>query len=189
MFNIMNMHDNYVPLKIKRKILSDPSKEYSVRELARALHVSPASVSKALKELEAKGIVLLKSVGRSKIYNANLESALCRQWKVLFNLELIRESSFLPECKKTLKNILAITLYGSRAMGTNNTRSDYDFVIITATTTKKKPDPSNFALDSEVNCFVFSFAEWKKHAQKNTAFYNDVLFYGIELEGQKMVVL
>ncbi len=189
MFNILNMHGKYVPLKITRKILSDPSKEYSVRELARALHVSPASVSKTLNELEAKGILLLKSVGRSKLYCANLESALCRQWKVLFNLELINNSSFLPECKKTLRNILAITLFGSRAKGTNNPKSDYDFVIITATKAKKKPDPSTFALDSEVNCSVFSFAEWKKHARKNTAFYNDVLLYGIELEGEKMVVI
>jgi predicted nucleotidyltransferase len=188
MFNIMNMFKTYVPLKITRHILSDPTKESSVRGLAKSLKVSPASASKTLKELKDEGILVSHSVGRSILYRANLESALCRHWKTLFNLEEITSSDFFSECKSSLKNILSIMLYGSRAQGKNTPKSDYDFLIITAGREKARPDPSKFRLPGEANCLVFSFSEWKKHAKNNPAFYKDMLFYGIVLEGERMVV-
>ncbi|MFP3950512.1 MAG: nucleotidyltransferase domain-containing protein [Candidatus Micrarchaeia archaeon] len=187
MFNIMNMFNTCVPMRITRYVLSDPTKEYSARGLAEELKVSPASASKTMKELRGKGILNSHQVGRSVLYRANLESALCRHWKTVFSLEEISGSRFFSECRRKLQNILSIMLYGSRAQGKDRPQSDYDFLVVTATRQKARPDPANFGLPAEANCLVFSFSEWKKHAQKNPAFYKDVMFYGIVLEGERMV--
>ena len=188
MFNIMNMFNTCIPMRITRYVLADSAKEYSARNLAKELRVSPASASKTLKQLKEKNILTSHQVGRSILYRADLESALCRHWKTIFSLEEIADSGFFSECRGKLRNILSIMLYGSRAQGKDMPQSDYDFLVVTATKEKARPDPSKFSLPAEANCLVFSFSEWKKHAKSNPAFYKDVMFYGIVLEGERMVV-
>ena len=39
-------------------------------------------------------------------------------------------------------------------------------------------------VDREVNCHVFTWAEWKEQVKKNKAFYQDVIIDGINLIGE-----
>jgi predicted nucleotidyltransferase len=187
MFIYLNMFGDTPYLKIVKEALSSPSSSRSVREIAKDAKASPASASKTLRELEAKGILKKRIVGRSHLYSPNLENALCRHYKSLFNLEKIHSSRFLEECEATFKNILGIMLYGSRAKGTNDEKSDYDFLIITATRQKAHLDAHKLGLDAEANFLVFSFGDWKTHAQKNKRFYHELFTYGIALKGEKPI--
>lgn len=189
MFIYLNMFGDTPYFKIVKEALSSPNSQRSVREIAKDANASPASASKALRELEAGGILKKRIVGRSHLYSPNLENALCRHYKALFNLEKIHTSGFLQECGGTFRSVLSIVLYGSRAKGTNDEKSDYDFLIITATREKGRLDTHKLGLDAEANCLVFGFQEWKSHAQKNKAFYADIITYGIALKGEKPVAL
>ncbi len=191
MFNISNMKnelEKYVLLKVIDKITSEPNKSFSVRGLAKELNISSASSKSALDYMKEKQLVHLKIIGRTYQYNADLNNSLCRQWKILFNLDEITDSKIVENFIKKFENIYSILLYGSYAKGTNDPKSDIDLLVIVQ---KYKKINLNFVnnLKKEANISILSFKEWKTKAKTNKVFYENIIYDSIVLYGEKPVVL
>lgn len=182
------MMEKYALIKAIQAVLADPSKSFSVRGLARESSISPGASRVSLDYMNEKGIVLLKIVGKTYQYKANLDSALCRQWKILFNLDKITESKIVEECLKKIPQINSILLYGSYAKGTNDKKSDIDLLMIAG---KKPKTDLGFLnkLGREVNISIVSLSDWKKKALQDKVFYENVVFDSIILFGERPVVL
>ncbi|MFH1586648.1 MAG: nucleotidyltransferase domain-containing protein [Candidatus Diapherotrites archaeon] len=182
------MLDQYVIVKAIEAITSQPNKSFSVRGLASAIRISPGSSGKALDFMAKKGIVTLKIIGRSYQYRANLESSLCRQWKILFNLDLLADSGFTKEITKKIPGLHSILLYGSFAKGTNDGKSDVDILVIAS---KKPAKRHGFRskLKREINLSIISLKEWKVKSEKEKVFYENVIYDSIVLHGTRPVVL
>ncbi|MFH1256807.1 MAG: nucleotidyltransferase domain-containing protein [Candidatus Diapherotrites archaeon] len=182
------MLEQYALVKAIEFVLSRPNKAFSVRGLALESGLSAGSAGDALEFMKRKGIVSFEEIGRTHQVKANLESALCRQWKVLFNLDLLAEARVVGEIKKRLKDIHAIILYGSLAKGTNDGKSDVDLLVIA-----HKPAKIDFGflsrLGREANVSVLSLGDWKKKASEDRVFYEKVIYDSIVLLGERPVIL
>lgn len=178
----------YAVVQAIQAVLSRPTRAFSVRSLAAEAGISPGSSREALAFMRKKKIVSLDVVGRTYQFRASLESPLCRQWKILFNLDLLAESGIAEELSKKIPHIHSILLYGSFAKGTNDEKSDIDLLVIA-----HKPAKVNIAavgkLGREANISILSLGEWKRKAEKEKAFYDNVIYDSIMLFGERPVVL
>ncbi len=181
------MLDQYTTMKVIEKILSQPNREFSVRELASEIKISPASSGSALNYMREKGIVGWRAVGRTHQYRANLENPLCRQWKILLGLDRLADSGLISKIREKMPDVQSILLYGSFAKGTYDERSDFDILLITQN--HQKVDLPFIVIDKrEVNVSVFSIADWKRKAIDSKVFYENVIYDSIVLCGQRPVV-
>lgn len=182
------MLGKYALVKAIQAVIIDPSKSFSIRGLAREASLSPGAARLSLDYMHKRGIVLLKIIGKTYQYKADLESPLCRQWKILFNLDKIIVSKIVEEALKKIPQINSILLYGSFAKGTNGKKSDIDLLIIAG---KKSKTDLGFVnkLEKEANISIISLADWKKKALQNKVFYENVIFDSIVLFGERPVVL
>lgn len=182
------MLNQYITIKAIQAVTSNPNKEFSIRGLASAIKISPGASKIALDFMHKKEIVSLKVVGKTHQYKSNLESPLCRQWKILFNLDMLADSGIVEELTAKIPNIHSILLYGSLGKGTNDEKSDLDLLVV-AHKPKKIALSSEEKIKKEVNISVISLSEWKRKAEKEKAFYEDVVFDSIVLFGERPVVL
>ncbi len=182
------MLEQYATIKALGKIASMPRKSFSVRELAICAGISPGASKNALDYLRKKGMATLNVIGRTYQYKLDLESPLCRHWKILFNLDLLEESGIVANLVKNLENIHCILLYGSFAQGTNDEKSDVDLLVIAHKPKKIEPDFAG-KLGKEANITIMGMADWRKKADENKVFYENVIYDSIVLYGKRPVVL
>ncbi|MFH1224312.1 MAG: nucleotidyltransferase domain-containing protein [Candidatus Diapherotrites archaeon] len=182
------MLQQYAVVQAIQVVLSRPNRAFSVRGLAKEAEISHGASREALSFMKKKGIVSLDIVGRTYQYRASLESPLCRQWKILFNLDLLADSGVAEELLKKIPHIHSILLYGSFAKGTNDEKSDIDLLVIAHRPAKPGV---GFAgkIKREVNLSILSLGEWKRKAEKEKAFYDNVIYDSIPLFGERPVVL
>ena len=188
MFIILNMLEQYVVVKAIQMLVSQPNKSFSVRGFAKASGISAGAAGAALEYMKKKGIATLEVVGKTHQYKANLENALCRQWKILFNIDLIEDSGLVREITKQIKDVQSILLYGSFAHGTNDEKSDIDILVIAHKTARIDPKITD-KLSREANISIMPLNEWKKKAAENKVFYENVIYDSVVLYGQRPVVL
>lgn len=181
------MLEKYALVSAMKTILAAPHTPFSVRGLAKEAGLSPGAAGTALEYLRKKGIVSLKTIGRTYQYKAGLDSPLCRQWKILFNLDKITDSKIVEELVKRIPTIQSVLLYGSFAKGTNDEKSDIDLLVIVRHPTKTDLGFVN-RLKKEANLSVLSLNEWRKKAVQNKVFYENVILDCIVLFGEKPVV-
>ena len=182
------MLEKYALIKSILVVTSNPSKSFSVRDLGREAGLSPGAARTALAYMHGRRIVSLKTVGKTYQYRADLESPLCRQWKILFNLDKIADSKVVEEINKRIPRVYSVLLYGSTAKGTNDEKSDFDLLVVAH---QKPKIDLGFAnrLRKEVNLSVLSLADWKNKAVKEKVFYENVIFDSVVLFGERPVVL
>lgn len=185
MFNILNMLEQYVIMKAMKHVLSYPNKAFSVRGLAKEMEISVGSAKAALDFMGESRIVKNSAIGRSYQYKADLESVFCRQWKVVFNLEELRNSGVM-EIKK--EGVHSMLLYGSFAKGTNDEKSDVDILAVVHKMPKEK-QAQKWKIGLEVNVSWITLDDWKKKAKEDKVFYENVIYDSIVLYGQRPVVV
>jgi len=100
-------------------ILSNPTREIRVRELARQLKVSPAHISKTLKILRKRDVLKDGKVDMSNPYVKAL--------KIFLNIKKLAEKN-VPDKLKSL-GVAGAGVYGSWASGTNYEDSDLDIWV------------------------------------------------------------
>lgn len=188
MFITLNMMGKYILIKAIKKITSEPNKYFSVRGLAREIKISVGSSKKSLDYMKENGIVTLKIIGRTYQYKANLKNPLCKQWKILFNVDQINDAKIVEHFTKRIENIYSILLYGSSAKGTNDNKSDIDLLVVVDKKEKINLEFIN-KLEKEVNVSIFTMKEWKDKAKKNKVFYENIIYDSIVLYGEKPIVL
>lgn len=182
------MLEQYVIVKAIQEVTSKPNKSFSVRGLASGIGISVGASRIALECMKEKGIVTLGVIGKTYQYRANLESPLCRQWKILFNLDSLTDSKLIEQLVEKVPAIQSVLLYGSFAKGTNDEKSDIDLLVVTHKTSKIPAEIAN-KLSKEANLTILSFGDWKKKAVQDKVFYENVIFDSIVLYGERPVVL
>ena len=114
---------------INQKVLSllvkFPDQEFYEREVSRKLGISTGSANRALNELYLDGAITRRRKGRMYFYSVDYPNAVVIQVKKLVNLLLIEP--LVEELKKISSRIV---LYGSCALGTDNSESDLDLFVV-----------------------------------------------------------
>ena len=183
------MIEKYALLKIIKEVLGNAGTKYSVNEASRKSGVSVFAAKQCLDYLYKKEMITLEKVGRSYQYRADLDSYLTRQWKIVFSLEEIRDAKIVRNILSQAK-IFSIVLYGSVGNGRDDEKSDVDILVIADADLKGKKRIMQQAKGRrETNITVYTPAEWRKKAQVDKAFYDNIVIDSISLYGEKPVVL
>ena len=156
----------------------------NIREIARALRVTPTAVSKALPELEKEGIVKIKKHGKINLVlvEFNRDNAKAIQLKRAENLKFIYESGIFDRLYNEFPGC-TIILFGSYSKGEDvyteeeENRSDIDIAVIGIM--GKGVDVAKFEkiLERKIN---FNFYESFGKIHKNL---KDSILNGIVLSG------
>lgn len=110
----------------------EPETEFSLAEIKRRSGKAATSVLIHLKELSKEGIITKsnKKAGKRQypVYRANQTNLVYRQYKRLFNLDMLKKSALIEFIKdKCFPN--CIVLFGSYAKGEDIKTSDIDLYV------------------------------------------------------------
>ncbi|MFT4311048.1 MAG: nucleotidyltransferase domain-containing protein [Candidatus Woesearchaeota archaeon] len=158
--------------------LEDPTRSFSVREVARILKISPATASKKLKGFKAQNFLKHKNELNHDLYKANLESHKFKDLKTYYSIRKLKESSLIKELDKFYVKP-TIILFGSISKGLDTKSSDIDLVVISENT-KEFPKKIEFEKLFEKNLQIFAVSNLKD--LKNNHLINNAL-NGIVLQG------
>ncbi len=119
-------------MKTIEPFFTNPTKEYSLKDLTKKASLAHTSTRNNLQQLITSGMVLKRKEKKGKrlfpLYLANRNNLSFRRYKLIYNLNLILESGvidFIQE-KFTPKSIV---LFGSYARGEDIEASDIDLFI------------------------------------------------------------
>jgi len=119
-------------LRVARLLVRLPEKEFTGREIARLLGLSPSTALAALGVLVSSGLARQRAIGRAYAFQANRDSYLFAILDdILASEDRIREE-LLQKARSTLgRRALSIVLFGSYARGTAGSSSDLDLLVVT----------------------------------------------------------
>jgi len=186
---LIELFNEYVKWKILAHFLANPNTFFYIKELARILDVSPASISNAVKFFEDSGLLVKEVKGLAHLYRLNSDHNMVAPLKRAYGLALVLSSKPREKLLEVDKNMISLALYGSYADGSFDEKSDIDFLIVTSTEKEKLIEAIRGLEDKlrkEVSISVFRLSEWQLMANKGDAFYkrvveNHILLYGGEL--------
>jgi len=127
--------NNETKVKVLRFLYSNDI-EWSGRRIAREIQISPATCHKALQELYLEGIVLLRNVGKTYLYQFNHENYVAKELlHPLFKKEerLLKVISRLLRdefSEKVKERIVSIALFGSVEKREDRPDSDIDLLVL-----------------------------------------------------------
>jgi len=120
--------------KVLRLLVKFSDQEFYEREVARKLGIATGSANRALNRLYSTGAVTRRREGKMYFYSIDSSNAVLTEFKKMVNLMLIEP--LVEELKKMSSRII---LYGSCALGTDNSESDIDLFVVS----NSKEDASN----------------------------------------------
>lgn len=184
-------------IKILRKMIENEKREFTLEDLVKITKQSFGTVHPALHDLNRTRVVIVRKMGRSKLYSINTRHVLFKKIKELLRAE---KNSFIKIAKKFTKEIIAdkkniidnvknMILFGSAARGEIfGEKSDIDILIIYIHE-KVKENISRAAqqfidkYDVEIVPMYLSVQESKNRVKKIDRFMYNVLREGIILYG------
>jgi predicted nucleotidyltransferase len=147
-----------------------------VREIARRIGASPATVGTELAGLERLGILRSAALGRSLVYSINETSASVPEVRALVQKTLGVEA-LIREALTGLDGVDSAYIFGSYASGKERTQSDIDLLVIgqpDRLALSERLAPVERKLGRDVN--VVSRTEDQLHARRDAdAFWRRVL--------------
>ena len=129
--------NNETKVKVLRFLYSNDI-EWSGRRIAREIHISPATCHKALQELYSEGILLLRNVGKTYLYQFNHDNYVAKELlHPLFKKEerLLKVISRLLRdefSEKVKERVVSIALFGSVEKREDRPDSDIDLLVLVA---------------------------------------------------------
>lgn len=175
-------------MKVLEYFFENPYKEVYLRDLAKKIHVSVFAAKKSLDKLVKEGILLERREGKLRYIKANVENPFFKHLKIAFNIKKILDSGILEYLKKNIHPLLCIVLFGSVAKGEDDEKSDIDLLVIGNEKNNLFLSKFEKRLNKEINLIIMKWHEWRKKAEKDKAFYLDVISYGIPLYGDLPVI-
>lgn len=166
---------------VVRFIVNNPTQTFRVRNLSKTLKLSPAHISRILKQLKTLKIIKNDAV--------DLQNPLVKTIKQLFNIEKLTEIELAENAKKLIPDLRGIGIYGSWATGTNYEDSDLDIWIKTG----KVADEINVAklnslliktIDKEITILTLWPEKIKNLKEKDEVFYYSLVFGSITMFGE-----
>ncbi len=112
-------------LKILNYLSLAEGGEGFISQIARAIGLSKAEVSKSVKALKQAGLVRSRMSGKNMICTADISSQLISRLRVAFNI-----LEFMPELAVIREHSERILLFGSCASGQDTHNSDIDILVI-----------------------------------------------------------
>ncbi len=154
-----------------------PKKSWYLRELAKFLNVSPSSLQRELINLSKAGILKKTADGNRTYFNADQNCPIFPELKNVL-IKTVGIVGLLQHSLKPLsKKITVAFVFGSIAIGTENSESDVDLFIIgdvklveVVTATKNAEQK----LRRSINPIVLSASEAKRKLKDNNAFIKQV---------------
>jgi len=180
----------YGKWKVLTHFLENPNTGYHIKQLARILKASPASVSKAAKYLEKKDMLQMEEKGLAHIYRLNPENPIVPPLKKAYGISLVLSAKPAEKILETDPNTISLALIGSYADGSYDEHSDIDLLIITSSEKQKHlkaVEELEKTLGKKVSPSILRLSEWRSMAKKEDAFYkrtveNHILLYGSGLK-------
>ncbi|TET68148.1 MAG: hypothetical protein E3J56_11765 [Candidatus Aminicenantes bacterium] len=129
--------NNETKVRVLRFLYSNDI-EWSGRRIAREIQISPATCHKALQELYSEGIVLLRNVGKTYLYQFNHDNYVAKELlHPLFKKEerLLKVISRLLRdefSEKVKERVVSIALFGSVEKKEDRPDSDIDLLVLVA---------------------------------------------------------
>lgn len=187
---MIELFRTYVKWKILSHFLANPNTSFHIKQLARILNVSPASVSNAVKSFEKDGLLSKEEKGLAHIYRLDTDNSVFLPLKKAYGIAFVLSSKPKEIFMEIEPNIFSLALFGSYAEGSFDEKSDIDFLILTGSRKEmfiKAAKILEELLGKEVSLSVLKLSEWRVMAKKGDAFYrriveNHVLLYGSGLK-------
>jgi len=181
--------NNELKIKILR-FLCRTDAEWSGRQIAQEIKVSPAACHKALRELNNERALLLRSIGRSYLYRLNKENLIVSDLlKPLFEREgkipddvyraIVRNISSL-----VMNNIASIAVFGSMKRGKERPTSDIDLLVLVKNPKDKRRVEEDFGKVNEkimgkfgntVSSYIQTIEEFKLKYKRGLALVKNIL--------------
>lgn len=187
---MIELFKKYIKWKILVHFLANPNSSFHIKELARILDVSPASVSSAVKSFEEDGLLVKEEKGLAHLYRLNSDHSVVAPLKKAYGIAFVLSSKPKERFFEVDQNIISLAFFGSYADGSFDDKSDVDFLIVTPTKKEKLINAVKRLEDElgkEISISVFRLSEWRSMAKKEDAFYkrvveNHILLYGSGLK-------
>ena len=134
--------NNETKVKVLRFLYSNDI-EWSGRRIAREIQISPATCHKALQGLYSEGILLLRNVGRTHLYQFNHDNYVAKELlHPLFKKEerLLKVISRLLRdefSEKVKERVVSIALFGSVEKREDRPDSDIDLLVLVSSAKDK----------------------------------------------------
>jgi len=166
-------------IKIIRFLFSTQA-EWSGRQIAKEVKVSPATCHKALRELYSEKVLLLRSVGVTHLYQLNQENYVVK--RILSEL-FWKEKMVQQDLNRTIINgirtklndkVISIILFGSMAKRKEKPVSDIDLMVIVNQANDKREiekliDSINSKIirtfSSRIEPYILTITELKKRSK------------------------
>ena len=167
--------------KILELFIEFPTKDFSIRGLARNLKLSHATVLKYIADLEKLGFIKKKEATLYPTYFANTESQKYKFYKRNWLIFKINESGLIDYIQKEALPS-SIILFGSGAKATFTIKSDID-IFVEANETKLELTKFEKKLNHKINLlFEQNINHLSKELRNNII--NGVVLYGfIKING------
>lgn len=204
----MRVHDplnkvlnNEIKVKILR-FLCKTGAEWSGRQIAQEIKVSPAACHRALRELNNERALLVRSVGKSHLYCLNKENLIVSD---LLNPLFEKESKIPDEVYRTIvknisslviNDIVSIVVFGSVKKKKERPTSDIDVLVLVRNLEDKSEVEEDFGKVSEkiigrfgnvLSAYIQTIKEFRQKCKEGTALARDIskshrLLFGKPLE-------
>jgi predicted nucleotidyltransferase len=123
--------DSRSKVKILRLVYAFPQREFTEREIARDIKMSPNTVNLSLQDLRSTNLFHYKRIGRTHSYACNKESSLYPLLNGLFKEEAQVWNSMVGTIKESLSDAKRCLIFGSFARGEEEFDSDLDLLVVT----------------------------------------------------------
>jgi len=169
--------------------LTHPSTKIHLKELVRTLRVSPRTALIYLKIFRDDKILTEERVGNLTIFSLNNESPSVMSLKKAHFLLTLNELGFPDAFLEKNPGVVSFALYGSYADGSNDEKSDIDFLVIKRGEADKSPFrrvEERTKRDVLVTCM--SPAELRRRAEERDPFYLNLIKNHVLISGADLVV-
>ena len=167
--------------RILELFIDFPTKDFSLRGLARDLNLSHATVLKYIADLEQLGLIKKKEETLYPTYFANTENQKYRFYKKNHIVSKIMHSRVVEKIQKeTLPS--SITLFGSGAKGTFTEKSDID-IFVEAKEAKLNLKPYEKKLNRKINLLFEPRLDTLSKELRNNIMNGIVLYGFIKIKG------
>ena len=200
---IHNSLDKTISHEVKIKILRilfSIDTDWTGRQLAKKLKVSPTTANKFLKELVGESIVNVKGIGKSYLYSLNNKNYVVKN---LLKPFFEKENGILDALVTPIKRVLLKTnakiessaIFGSIAQKTETSKSDIDLLIILHNLKDKKKIETALdeistiiAEDFQTSIFpyILSQEQFKKRYKEKRPIINKILKSYILITGRPL---
>ncbi len=169
--------------------LTHPSTKVHFKGLVRILGVSPRTALIYLRAFRKDGILTEERVGNLTIFSLNNELPLVRELKRTHILLALNELGFLGSFLRANEGAISLALYGSCADGSQDEKSDVDFLVIKHGAADKSPFRKvEERLKKDVVVTSIEPVEWRRRAEDKDTFYLNIIKNHILLHGADLAI-